>query len=155
MSSSGHIRYQVLDHHHHFNILHFPPVSRSSFIIIPKRILDDSIVQVELLEKAKRKNIIVYLGTGSGKTFIAVMLIRHMRDLVMRGKKVVFLCNNVALLEQQAKVIASTTGLETKSYCGAQGKFIFFWQENPFSLHLLSTRLAYLRYIAQEFGIWF
>ena len=78
--------------------------------------------QVELLEKAKRKNIIVYLGTGSGKTFIAVMLIRHMRDLVIAGKKVVFLCNNVALLEQQAKVIASTTGLETKSYCGAQGE---------------------------------
>ena len=81
--------------------------------------------QVELLEKAKRKNIIVYLGTGSGKTFIAVMLIRHMRDLVMLGKKVVFLCNNVALLEQQAKVIASTTGLETYSYCGAQGKNLF------------------------------
>ena len=80
--------------------------------------------QVELLEKAKRKNIIVYLGTGSGKTFIAVMLIRHMRDLVTVGKKVVFLCNNVALLEQQAKVIASTTGLVTSSYCGAQGEFI-------------------------------
>ena len=122
-SSSGHIRYQVLDHH--FNNLDFP-VSRFGFIIILKRILDDFVVQVELLEKAKRKNIIVYLGTGSGKTFIAVMLIRYMRDLVMRGKKVVFLCNNVALLEQQAKVIASTTGLETKSYCGAQGKFIFF-----------------------------
>ena len=29
-----------------------------------------------LLEKVKRKNIIVYLGTGSGKTFIAVMLIK-------------------------------------------------------------------------------
>ena len=29
-----------------------------------------------LLEKVKRKNIIVYLATGSGKTFIAVMLIK-------------------------------------------------------------------------------
>ena len=52
------------------------------------------------------------------------MLIRHMRDLVTVGKKVVFLCNNVALLEQQAKVIASTTGLVTNSYYGAQGEFM-------------------------------
>ena len=40
--------------------------------------------QEELLEKAKE-----YLGTGSGKTFIAVMLIKHMRDLLGRSKKVV------------------------------------------------------------------
>ena len=52
-----------------------------------------------MLEKAKQKNIIVYLGTGSGKTFIAVMLIKHMRDLLGRDKIVVFLVNNVALLE--------------------------------------------------------
>ena len=77
--------------------------------------------QVELLEKAKQKNIIVYLGTGSGKTFIAVMLIKHMRDLLGLNKKVVFLVNNVALLEQQAQVIRDCTGLSTGSYCGADG----------------------------------
>ena len=77
--------------------------------------------QKELLEKAKEKNIIVYLGTGSGKTFIAVMLIKHMRDLLGRSKKVVFLVNNVALLEQQAQVIRDYTGLSTASYCGADG----------------------------------
>ena len=53
--------------------------------------------QEELLEKAKEKNIIVYLRTVSGKTYIAVMLIKHMRGM---SKKVVFLVNNVALLEQ-------------------------------------------------------
>ena len=77
---------------------------------------------MELLEKAKKKNLIVYLGTGSGKTFIAVMLIRHMRDMLMLGKRVVFLCNNVALLEQQASVIAFYTGLETGSYSGSHGR---------------------------------
>jgi endoribonuclease Dicer len=77
-------------------------------------------VQVELLEKAKFKNIIVYLGTGSGKTFIAVMLIKHMRDELCM-KKVVFLVNNVELLEQQAQVIRDCTGLPTGSYCGASG----------------------------------
>ena len=75
---------------------------------------------MELLEKAKSKNIIVYLGTGSGKTFIAVMLIKHMRDELCK-KKVVFLVNNVELLEQQAQVIRDCTGLPTGSYCGASG----------------------------------
>ena len=69
------------------------------------------------MEKAKQKNIIVYLGTGSGKTFIAVMLIKHMRDLLGRDKMVVFLVNNVAFLEQQAQF----TGLATGNYCGADG----------------------------------
>ena len=77
--------------------------------------------KVELLEKAKMKNIIVYLGTGSGKTFIAVMLIKHMRDELAQKKKVIFLANNVALLEQQAEVISKMTGLKTGSYCGAHG----------------------------------
>ena len=46
-------------------------------------------IQVELFEKAKTKNIIVYLGTGSGKTFIAVMLIKHFRDKLQSEKKVI------------------------------------------------------------------
>ena len=49
------------------------------------------------------------------------MLIKHMRDLVSLGKRVVFLCNNVALLEQQAEVIKMTTGLSVGTYCGAHG----------------------------------
>ena len=49
------------------------------------------------------------------------MLIKHMRDLLGRSKKVVFLVNNVALLEQQAQVIRDCTGLNTASYCGADG----------------------------------
>ena len=61
----------------------------------------------------------MYLGPGSGKTVIAVMLIKHMRDLLGRDKMVVFLVNNVAFLEQQAQVIRDFTGL-TGSYCGAE-----------------------------------
>ena len=40
--------------------------------------------QLDLLEKAKEMNAIVYLGTGSGKTFIAIMLIKHMRGMLGR-----------------------------------------------------------------------
>jgi ERCC4-related helicase len=50
---------------------------------------------VELLEKAKRKNIIVYLGTGSGKTFIAVMLIKHLRQRLGPAHKVLQVLSSV------------------------------------------------------------
>ena len=36
--------------------------------------------QVDLLEKAKKENSIIFLGTGSGKTFIATMLVKHYMD---------------------------------------------------------------------------
>ena len=50
-----------------------------------RSLVDVILNQVELLEKAKEKNIIVYLGTGSGKTFIAAMLMKHMKDKLLGG----------------------------------------------------------------------
>ena len=82
--------------------------------------------QMELLEKAKLENIIVYLGTGSGKTFVAVMLIKHLRGelgtlqngVINGGKKIIFLVSSVALVDQQAREIKNCTGLEVGKFCG-------------------------------------
>ncbi len=55
--------------------------------------------QVQLLEAAIEKNTIVLLGTGAGKTFIAVMLIKQLSAPTLlpfeeRGaKRTVFLVN--------------------------------------------------------------
>ena len=40
--------------------------------------------QVEVLEDAKERNIIAHLGTGSGKTFIAILLIKEMAPDIRR-----------------------------------------------------------------------
>ena len=52
--------------------------------------------QVELLERAKERNTIVCLGTGTGKTFISVMLIKELAHEVRKtyendGKRTFFL----------------------------------------------------------------
>ena len=77
--------------------------------------------QNELLEKAKKGNTIVYLGTGSGKTYIATMLIRDLRPALMSGRRAVFLVSSVPLVDQQSEHIRKTTGLSVGSYCGADG----------------------------------
>ena len=54
--------------------------------------------QVELLERAMERNTIVCLGTGTGKTFISVMLIKELAHQVRGtykkgGKRTFFLVN--------------------------------------------------------------
>ena len=50
------------------------------------------------MEQAKSENLVVCLPTGSGKTYIAIMLIKEMSNKVRRsidegGKRTVFLVN--------------------------------------------------------------
>ncbi|CEI41950.1 Dicer-like protein 1 [Fusarium venenatum] len=73
--------------------------------------------QTELFEKAKEKNLIVVLPTSSGKTFIAVLLLRHyLREEVEScalgnpRKVAFFLVEKVALCEQQHRVLDNHLG---------------------------------------------
>ncbi|KAL6244157.1 Dicer-like protein 1 [Rhinocladiella similis] len=68
--------------------------------------------QQELFERATEENVIAVLDTGSGKTLIAALLIRHFleRELLDRNngkpaKIVFFLVNSVHLARQQARFL--------------------------------------------------
>ncbi|KAK7388536.1 hypothetical protein VNO78_23354 [Psophocarpus tetragonolobus] len=77
--------------------------------------------QSELCKKAMEENIIVYLGTGCGKTHIAVLVMYEMRHLIQKPQTniCIFLAPTVALVHQQAKVIADSTDFKVGTYCGS------------------------------------
>ncbi|CAG0879138.1 unnamed protein product [Darwinula stevensoni] len=61
----------------------------------------------ELFERALNENIIVFLGTGTGKTYIALMLTKRIaeQEHILRpdGKRVIFVANSRVLVQQQAE----------------------------------------------------
>jgi endoribonuclease Dicer len=74
--------------------------------------------QEQLMNLAKMQNTIIYLPTGSGKTFIAVMLIKEMSGSLDKGKHTFFMVNTVALVNQQAAYIRRHSHRSVGEYSG-------------------------------------
>ncbi|XP_039045031.1 endoribonuclease Dicer homolog 2-like [Hibiscus syriacus] len=76
--------------------------------------------QVEALEKAINQNTIAYLETGSGKTLIAIMLLRYYACLIRKPSSffAVFLVPQVVLVKQQADALEMHTDLKVGKYWG-------------------------------------
>nr|XP_006824151.1 PREDICTED: LOW QUALITY PROTEIN: endoribonuclease Dicer-like [Saccoglossus kowalevskii] len=94
--------------------------------------------QVELLERALDKNTVVCLQTGSGKTFIAVMLIKELAHQIRTsydngdgGKMTFFLVNSVPLVSQQANVIRTHTDLTVGEYVDAMD--VDLWKKDKWN----------------------
>ncbi|KAG5314150.1 DICER Endoribonuclease, partial [Acromyrmex insinuator] len=88
--------------------------------------------QIDLYERAVQNNMILYLPTGAGKTYIAVMLLKHLSRDVRKpyqegGKRSIFVVNTVALVEQQSTYIKRHTDLRCKGYSGDM--MVDFWME--------------------------
>ncbi|KAM7156444.1 endoribonuclease Dicer isoform 2-T8 [Molossus nigricans] len=77
--------------------------------------------QVELLEAALDRNTIVCLNTGSGKTFIAVLLTKELSyqirgDFNRHGKRTVFLVNSANQVAQQVSAVRTHSDLKVGEY---------------------------------------
>ncbi|KAJ5152375.1 hypothetical protein N7492_010670 [Penicillium capsulatum] len=90
--------------------------------------LDPRAYQLELFERAKAQNIIAVLDTGSGKTLIAVLLLRHIlqAELIDRAKgkaprTAFFLVASVTLVFQQTAFLRNNLDQEVGSIFGAVG----------------------------------
>ncbi|CAI9097482.1 OLC1v1033915C1 [Oldenlandia corymbosa var. corymbosa] len=101
------------------------PENGESFGQVPKKTEKDPRIiarryQTELCKKATEENVIVCLGTGCGKTHIAVLLIFEMASFIRKPQKniCIFLAPTVALVQQQAKVIEDSLDFKVGVYCG-------------------------------------
>ncbi|KAJ4958671.1 hypothetical protein NE237_025782 [Protea cynaroides] len=76
--------------------------------------------QLDICKKAVEENVIVYLGTGCGKTHIAVLLIYELGHLIKKPQKniCVFLAPTIPLVRQQARVIEESIDFKVESYYG-------------------------------------
>ena len=89
--------------------------------------------QREIVELATKSNVVAYLDTGAGKTYISVMLLKERYETavavhataVAAGTprplpwKAVFLAPKVALVQQQAQVIARHLPVRVRKLVGA------------------------------------
>jgi endoribonuclease Dicer len=98
--------------------------------------------QTELFQRAKDDNIIAVLGTGSGKTHIATLLLRHILDLELdarkkgqRPKNSFFLVNSVNLVFQQSNVLdCGLDGHAVEGISGSMGPSL--WNKQTWQKHL-------------------
>ncbi|XP_059665629.1 endoribonuclease Dicer homolog 2 isoform X2 [Cornus florida] len=83
--------------------------------------------QLEALEKAIKQNTIVFLETGSGKTLIAIMLLRSYAYSIRKPSRcfAVFLVPKVVLVTQQAEAVKMHTDLKVGKYWGDMG--VDYW----------------------------
>ncbi|KAG5887606.1 hypothetical protein JTB14_002615 [Gonioctena quinquepunctata] len=89
--------------------------------------------QTELMKIGLKKNTIMFLPTGSGKTFISLMILKSMSGKLLRsysngGKITIILVNTIALVEQHKKYILDHTNLRVGQYTGEMN--LDFWPKN-------------------------
>jgi endoribonuclease Dicer len=94
----------------------------------PKIITTPREYQIEIYEKAKTQNVIAVLETGTGKTLIAVLLLRHTieEELERRAAELpprisFFVVPSVALVFQQYDVLHTNLDQPMAQLCGAMG----------------------------------
>ncbi|KAF2739077.1 endoribonuclease dcr-1 [Polyplosphaeria fusca] len=93
-----------------------------------RRIVNPRDYQTELFQRATTRNVIAVLDTGSGKTHIATLLLRHILDLELEAraegaspKMAFFLVDSVNLVFQQANVLRCGLDQKVEGICGAMG----------------------------------
>jgi endoribonuclease Dicer len=77
--------------------------------------------QEEVFEQARKENVIAALETGSGKTYISVLLLKWISMLESsQGKAIIFLAPRVALVQQQGDFIANHCALRVIKLAGTE-----------------------------------
>ncbi|XP_036397855.1 endoribonuclease Dicer [Megalops cyprinoides] len=100
--------------------------------------------QVELLEAALEHNTIVCLNTGSGKTFIAVLLTKELShqirgDFRESGKRTIFLVNAASSVIQQAATVRTHSDLQVGEYTSLEETLS--WTKEKWSQEMIENQV--------------
>lgn len=101
--------------------------------------------QAQLEEIAIKGNTIIYLPTGSGKTFIAICLIKRFREALQKpwgegGKRTFFLVNTIPLVTQQKKCIQNLCAISgVGGYSGEDG--VDYWDKEKWDAELQENQV--------------
>lgn len=105
-----------------------------------KEALDPREYQIQLFERAKAENTIAVLDTGSGKTLVAVLLLRYIleRELLDRAegakpKVAFFLVDSVTLVFQQSAVLRNNLNQSVAHFYGDLGPDL--WDKAIWDMH--------------------
>ncbi|XP_053604305.1 endoribonuclease Dicer [Plodia interpunctella] len=101
--------------------------------------------QTELEEIAIKQNTIIHLPTGSGKTLIAIQLIKRCRGALQDpwgqgGKRTFFLVNNVPLVDQQRKAIQKICPVEGVGAYSSEDR-VDYWDKNKWDEELSKNQV--------------
>ncbi|KXG47436.1 uncharacterized protein PGRI_013060 [Penicillium griseofulvum] len=104
-------------------------------------VLDPREYQIELFERARARNTIAVLDTGSGKTLVAVLLLKHILQIELNkrangGKPRVafFLVDSVTLVFQQSAVLRNNLDQRVAHFFGNLGPDL--WDKETWNKHL-------------------
>ena len=73
--------------------------------------------QIALFEIAKTRNTIIHLGTGKGKTLIALLCIKHFAKAFNQKKQTLFMVPSVALALQQSTALRANLPYSVETAC--------------------------------------
>ncbi|KAF2286426.1 hypothetical protein GH714_016865 [Hevea brasiliensis] len=92
--------------------------------------------QLEALEMALKQNTVLFLETGSGKTLVAIMLLRSYAYLIRKPSHfiAVFLVPHVVLVQQQAEAVEMHTDFNVGQLYGEKG--VDCWDAAIWKQHL-------------------
>ncbi|XP_067335535.1 endoribonuclease Dicer [Channa argus] len=100
--------------------------------------------QVELLEAALERNTTVCLNTGSGKTFIAVLLTKELSHQIRgyyqeNAKRTVFLVNTALSVVQQAAAVRTHSDLQVGEYTNLEENSA--WTDQQWSQEIIQNQV--------------
>jgi dsRNA-specific ribonuclease/ERCC4-related helicase len=110
-----------------------------------KEPVEARLYQIELLEAAKRENIVAFLETGAGKTMISAILIKYVLERTLGDEMVaVFIVDRIPLVLQQSKYVQKLLGsaFATATFHGDMG--IDQWGEQRWAEQMKGKHALFL-----------